>query len=288
MTTVLDKTRVPPAGPGNGSNAMARPKVVSVNGITIPRSEIARETQHHPAGKPLDAWFAAARALVVRQLLLQEAQHLGVRSEPMTDGDGRRETDEDAVIRLLLEREVVTPEPDEASCRRVYEAQRHRFRSSPLYAVRHILIAAPPDDDAARADARSRCEALLQTLAFDISEFSRLAAASSDCPSRSNGGALGQISHGQTVQEFEAALADASVGSLIPRPVETRYGFHAVIVDQCIEGRQLPFEIVRSAIADWLAARTRHVATRQYIAVLAGRSTITGIDLGVGASPLVQ
>ena len=65
---------------------------VSVNGVNIPHDAIARETQYHPASKPIAAWQAAARALVVRELLLQEARRLGVAAIPSSDVSGRRGT----------------------------------------------------------------------------------------------------------------------------------------------------------------------------------------------------
>jgi peptidyl-prolyl cis-trans isomerase C len=105
------------------------PEVVSVNGLAISRDEIAREVQHHPASKPVEAWLAAARALVVRELLLQRARQIGIAATPMKDARGRRETEEDALIRTLIEQEIVTPEPDEATCRRYYQQNRRSFRS---------------------------------------------------------------------------------------------------------------------------------------------------------------
>ncbi|MGL5116357.1 MAG: peptidylprolyl isomerase, partial [Beijerinckiaceae bacterium] len=60
----------------------AKPKTVSVNSVSIARDAIARETQNHPAAKPIDAWQAAARALVIRELLLQEAARLGISADP--------------------------------------------------------------------------------------------------------------------------------------------------------------------------------------------------------------
>jgi hypothetical protein len=106
-----------------------KPEVVSVNGVVIPRDEIAREAQHHPASKPVEAWLAAARALVVRELLLQRARQVGAAAIPLRDERGRRETYEDAIIRALIEQEIVTPEPDEAACRHYHEQNRRRFRS---------------------------------------------------------------------------------------------------------------------------------------------------------------
>jgi len=107
---------------------MPRGGDVKVNGVAIPRDVIARETQYHPARTPIEAWRAAARALVIRELLLQEARRFGITGEPMSDGAGRRETDEEAAMRELVAREVRTPKADTATCRRYYKQNRHRFR----------------------------------------------------------------------------------------------------------------------------------------------------------------
>lgn len=291
MATVLDRktaTRDATATKMAARARMPRPKAVTVNGVTIPRGDIARETQHHPADKPVDAWLAAARALVVRELLLQEARRLGIESAPLEDEQGRRETSADALVRQLVEREVRTPEPDEATCRRVYEQKTASFRSPDLYAVRHILIPADPADAAARSDARRHAKALIDEIVTEPALFPALALAHSACPSRRQGGALGQISRGQTVPEFEAALTDAPVGSVITEPVETRYGVHVVVVDQKIAGARLPFDMVEARIAAWLAQRSREAAIRQYIAMLAGQASIVGIELEAAHSPLGQ
>jgi peptidyl-prolyl cis-trans isomerase C len=257
---------------------------VTVDGVTIRRDAIARETQNHPAAKPVEAWLAAARALVVRELLLQEARRLAIAADPVCDEEGRRETDEEALVRQLIEQQVATPEPDEESCRRIYDRNRARFRSSDLCAVRHILLPAAPADRTARARAREQAEAILAAVTREPASFAELAGAHSACPSSVQGGSLGQISRGQTVPEFEAALATLDDSGII----ETRYGYHVVVVDPRIEGRELPFEIVRPRIAEWLSERARHIAIRQYIAMLAGKAQITGIDLGAGSSSLTR
>ena len=118
------------------------PVTVSVNGVAIARDAIVREMQHHPAPKPIAAWQQAARALVIRELLLQEVRRLGVAPQPASDGEGRRETDEEAMMRGLIDREVTVPEPDDETCRRYYERNSARFRSPDIYAAAHILFAA--------------------------------------------------------------------------------------------------------------------------------------------------
>ena len=79
----------------------------------------------------------------------------------MSDDEGRRETDEEAVIRGLIEHEVNVPEPDDDTCRRYYERNRARFRSADIYEAAHILFAALPADREAHAQARADAVAVL-------------------------------------------------------------------------------------------------------------------------------
>ncbi len=277
MTVVLDTTRKKPA-PQQTSAAPAPPPV-KVNGVVIARAAIVREMQHHAASKPIEAWQQAARALVVRELLLQEARRLGVTGEPVSDSDGRRETDEEAMIRTLVEREVAVPEPDDASCRRYYEQNRARFRSADIYEASHILFAALPADAAAYKQARADAEAVLATLRDSPDSFAALAKAYSRCPSAAQGGNLGQITGGQTTLEFERALSKLAPGELATEPVETRYGFHIIRLDRKIEGRELPYELVADRIADYLRVSVRRRADAQYIARLVSAAQIEGIEL---------
>jgi len=269
------------------TNTLPKPKTISVNGAVIAREIIAREVQNHPAEKPILAWQAAARALVVRELLLQEAKRLDIEAEPLRDPEGRFETPEEAAMRALIEREVVTPEPDEAACRRFYEQNRARFRSGDLYEAAHILIAAPRSDPAARTAAREISDTILAAVRADPPLFAEFARSHSDCKtSAENGGSLGQLTRGQTVAEFETALERMRPGEFAI--AETRYGFHVVRLDRHAPGQLLPFELARDRIADYMATSVRHRALAQYVAVLAGRAEITGITLAASASPLVQ
>jgi len=262
----------------------AKPRAVSVNGVTIPRDDIARETQNHAAKTPIDAWKQAARALVVRELLIQEAKRLGVVAEPVKDDEGRRETDDEAAMRALMEREVVTPVADEAACRRYYDNNRAKFRSPDLFEARHILLPVDPKDKAGRSVTLEMARAALAELKQSPERFSDMAAAISACPSGKTGGCLGQIGPGQTVPEFEKALASLAVGSLAVEPVETRYGFHIVWLDRRIKGRELPFEMVEERIAGWLNEKVRRVAVQQYLTILSERASIEGIEMHT-ASP---
>jgi peptidyl-prolyl cis-trans isomerase C len=265
-----------PAGP---------PVAVSVNGVSIGRDAIVREMQHHPAEKPIAAWQQAARALVIRELLLQRAHQLGVTPEPISDRDGRRETDDEAIMRALIEREVRVPEPDDETCRRFYQRNQGRFRSPDIFEASHILFAALPAERETYAQARADAAAVLATLQDSPDCVAALARAYSRCPSAAQGGNLGQITTGQTTPEFEQALMALTPSELCAEPVATRYGFHVIRLDRKHAGQTLPYEAVAGRIADYLRESVRRRADAQYIARLATAAQIEGVDLA-GADAL--
>lgn len=269
------------------SNALPKPKTISVNGVSIPREVIAREVQNHPAPRPIDAWHAAARALVVRELLRQEATRLGIEEPPLTDDEGRVETGEEAAIRGLIAREIATPLPDDDACRRFYATNARRFRSPTIYQAAHILLAAAKDDRPSRSLAREDADAILAALKAEPSTFAALARERSDCRmSAADGGSLGQFSRGETVAELERGLDRMQEGDFAI--IETRYGLHVVRLDRRMEGSLLPFEQVRDRIAAWLMEAVERKALAQYVSILAGRASIAGLALAASPSPLVQ
>lgn len=261
-----------------------QPDVV-VNGETIPSRAIAAEAQNHPAppGKPGFAWTAAARALAVRALLLQEARRLGLAPEPREVVPGKRETADEALVRALIEARVEPAPPDMAACRAFYERDPGRFRAPTLYAAAHILLPAAPEDAAARAQATALAQRLCTELAADPGAFDRLARSHSACSSREAGGRLGQVVAGDTVPEFEAALDALAPDTITPEPVATRYGLHVIRLDARAEGAVLPFEQVAGQIAEMLEKATWALAARRLVADLVARAEIAGIDLARAA-----
>ena len=80
------------------------------------------------------------------------------------------------------------------------------------------------------------------------------------------------------IAEFEAALARLAPGEITREPVETRFGYHIIQLGRRLEARQLPFELVAARIRDYLAERVRRRALQQYVAVLAGRAELRGVE----------
>jgi peptidyl-prolyl cis-trans isomerase C len=261
---------------------------IRINDVTIPPAAVLAEAQNHPAESPEVALGAAALALTVRELLLQEARRQDIAAAPQADDQGRQEMPEDAMIRGLLETNVTVPEADADSCRRYYDNNPGRYCSPDLFEAAHILFSASPDDEAAYAKAVTEAELVIAALQKDPGAFGRLAKTYSACNSSQNDGRLGQVSRGDTVPEFETFLTNLAEGQLCPVPVRSRYGVHVLRLDRRIEGKMLPFEAVETRIADYLQTASWQRAVAQYIRVLAGQAEIEGIDLGGAETPLVQ
>jgi peptidyl-prolyl cis-trans isomerase C len=237
---------------------------VTVNGIEI------------TVGSDEPAELAAAR-----ELLRQRAVEAGFLDDEVID-----ESEIGQAVEALLAREVVTPAPQEAECRRYYEGHPREFVSGDLVHARHILFQVTPSVPV--PEIRARAEQTLNTLLSEPERFEALARELSNCPSGQQGGNLGQISRGDTVPEFEKALFKFGASGILRDIVKTRHGFHIVAVDQSIPGKPLPFEIVREQIAERLRTHVEEKAMRQYVSVLAARAEITGVDLDAASSPLVQ
>ena len=242
---------------------------VYVGETLIHEDDIAREMQHHPAEELAEAWHEAARSLAIRELLLQQASRLNLDSI---------EDEEDRIARVL-ELELKVPDPSEQDCERFYAANPARFCSPTIMAVSHILLAAAPDDIEERMRQEEAGRQLLSALLDGRSQFNELAKQYSACESRHQGGSLGQISKGQTVEEFERPVLSLN---------ESRYGWHIVRVDQRINGELLPYEHVKPQIRQYLSESVTRRAFRQYLQVLAAETGVEGVDLELPDSPLMQ
>jgi peptidyl-prolyl cis-trans isomerase C len=83
--------------------------------------------------------------------------------------------------------------------------------------ARHILV-----------DTEEKCLELKDKI--DAGEdFGDVARAHSNCPSKAQGGDLGQFSPGMMVKEFDAVVFSADINSL-QGPVKTQFGYHLLEV----------------------------------------------------------
>jgi peptidyl-prolyl cis-trans isomerase C len=249
---------------------------IKVGGVAISSAAIAAEAQNHPApkGKPGLAWKAAARALVLRHLMLEDAKRRGIKADPLEVTPGRFETAEEALLRGYLDEMIHVTPPSSEEVRAIWEAEPDKFRSRPLWSASHILLTGERAQERA-ADAARRLKA-------NPAIFAAIARAESESPSRDRGGNMGQLSPGDTVPEFEAVLRALKPEGTTEAPVQTRFGWHLIRLDALAPGRTLPFEAVSPRIAEALEKKAWVEASRRLAENLLKQAEVSGVDLTPG------
>ncbi len=246
--------------------------VITVNGVAIPEKDLANELQYHPNENFNVVVQQAGQALVIRQLLIDEAKKQGLDTS----------NDEEA-MQKLVESNISYDAPNEDICQRYYDNNKEKFMTMPLMEVDHILLAAAKDDIEGRDAADNNAKVIISQLQQEIkhgepSSFAALAKEYSACPSKENGGNLGQLSKGQTVPEFERQLMPLSTG-LSDKAIESRYGFHVVNINRKIEGKQLEYDMVSDKVRGYLVNSASHLAIQAYIQSLVEQAEVEGVEI---------
>ncbi|MDE2135717.1 MAG: peptidylprolyl isomerase [Alphaproteobacteria bacterium] len=267
---------------------MSQRTAITVNGVTLTPQSIASEAQHHAAKTPAAAYVAAARALAIRTLMFLECERLGVHAEPELISPGKREIEDEARMRVLLETSVPLIEVKKAACRAYYDANKDRFCAPDLFEASHILFAADPGDESGYLQAITQAMDAIGELTQNPALFETLARERSDCDSRNSGGRLGQITDGTMAPEFEMFLYTLDEGQIAAVPVKTRFGAHVLRLDKRVLGQILPFEYVRERIGTYLTERDWRQRLAAYIHKLVEAATIEGIDLSQHEENVVQ
>lgn len=245
---------------------------ITIDGVAIPEKDLANELQYHPNSNFAVVVQQAGQALVIRQLLINEAKKQGLDI-----------TNEEEAVQKVVENNISYEAPNDDICRRYYENNKDKFMTMPLMEVDHILLAAAKDDIEGRDAAKHNADVIITQLLQEQkngepSTFAALAREYSACPSKESGGNLGQLSKGQTVPEFERQLMPLSEG-ISDKAIESRYGFHVVNINRKIDGKQLEYDMVSDKVRGYLINSASHLAIQAYIQSLVEKADIQGVPI---------
>ncbi len=97
--------------------------MIRVNDVAITDEAVFQEMQYHPSENRLEATDAAAKALLVKEILRQEAIKQGLMNAKAD------EFEQEKSILKLVEDNVTTPQASLEVCHRYYEQNRERFKA---------------------------------------------------------------------------------------------------------------------------------------------------------------
>ena len=155
-----------------------------------------------------------------------------------------------------------------------YDKNAERYSKPQEYRASQILIKVDPAaSEEERLQSRKKAEKILNKLK-EGAVFADIAAQESDDMTRIKGGDLGYFHAGQTVEQFDGALAKMKVGETSDL-VESIYGYHIIQLTDKRPPRQIPFEELRSKIKAELIANEKKRLMDQWMSGLRSKAVIT-------------
>ena len=130
-----------------------------------------------------------------------------------------------------------------------YKENPDKFATGETVNASHILV----DTEEAALDVYKR-------IAAGEMSFEDAAKEYSSCPSKANGGSLGDFTKGQMVPEFDSAVFAMEVGEITKTPVKTQFGYHLIKLNSKTEASVTPFEEVKAGIRGMLENEKQRAA----------------------------
>jgi peptidyl-prolyl cis-trans isomerase C len=248
---------LPMAGCGEGAapveeEAESEPSVeaATVNGQIIYVSDVEMEAHMKGLVKPGETLAPGSAAfdetleeLIEVKLLAMEAIGRGLDEEP--EARHRLNTARDNILGNILLERIAADEIDEASIRKMYEAQVKLLEpqmESEAH-VRHILAPSKEAIDKIAAELKTGVD------------FAVLAARrSSDEATRLDGGDLGYMTADEASPEFARIIRDVPEGG-VSRPFEDSQGWHIVKIEQVRKRRPPSIDALRETIERYLKSQ---------------------------------
>lgn len=183
---------------------------------------------------------------------------------------------DDTKIRKLID--VVTKDvekPGEEKVKKYYDEHPDEFSQKEMVAASHILLSTQEaSDENAIAAVKAEADKLKEQLGKeDGKTFEELATAHSDCPSKAQGGSLGEFGRGQMVPEFEKAAFTQKIGE-VGAPIKTQFGYHLIKVTDKKEAKTTPYAEVQEELASSLFEQAKGKEVQSYLSQLRSKANI--------------
>jgi len=185
--------------------------------------------------------------LIGNKLLLLDAKRNLIEAEPAFKAQLARLKD-NLLAGYAAEKVISAVTVSDKDARDFYDANPDKFLSEETVNASHILV-----------ETEEQARELIARLQ-DGASFEELAAEHSSCPSKANGGNLGDFGKGQMVPEFDKAVFEMEVGAISAEPVATQFGYHIIKLNSKSEASVMAFEEIAEEIKRALLAEKQQKA----------------------------
>jgi len=148
-----------------------------------------------------------------------------------------------------------------------YENNIEQFKTEKTIEARHILLKLDPNSNPETVEKKRKAALDIFKLAREGIDFDELAKQYSECPSKVEGGYLGELKKNAMVKPFAEKAFQMKTGE-ISEPVRTQYGWHIIKVEKVNEETAVSFKNAADKIRNKLVEeRTTNLAYEEAEAV---------------------
>ncbi len=193
------------------------------------------------------------RAQVLEQLIANKLFLLDARRNLVEGEPAFREQlnllKEKLLIRYNSDKAVMGITVNDEEAKKYYDDNSAQFVTEESVNASHILV-----------DSEELANELLAKINGGEISFEDCAKQNSSCPSKENGGNLGDFGKGQMVPEFDSAVFSMQVGEISKTPVKTQFGYHIIKLNSKNAPQIVPFADIKDRIKSVLLQEKRSKA----------------------------
>ena len=165
----------------------------------------------------------------------------------------------------------------EDEARSYYDSHLGEFTSQPTVTLREILVAVAADARGINAGAEDAAKAKAAQIRNRVTTggegFDKVAAESSDAPSKANAGLIGPISVNDLSADLRKIVEGLKVGG-VSEIVRSSRGFQIFKLETATATETMPFEQAREVISDRVFTDKRKAEYQKYLDKLRGQAII--------------
>ena len=231
--------------------------LAKVGGLSIMESEVNEmvmtlrqrgQNYDHPQGRA-----AILEQLIANKLLLIEAQK-NLYEHNAAFKAQLEKVKEEMLINFAASKVLdEVKDATEEEVKKYYDDNMDKFQKGESVNASHILV-----------DSEEKANEILKKINAGEVSFEDAARENSTCPSKDNGGNLGEFTRGQMVPEFDEAVFAMEVGA-ISSPVKTQFGYHLIKLISKSEASTYDFEEIKAQLTDMVNQEKRQNAFQSKI-----------------------